>query len=145
MTIKKSNIKRAKSRRGSATVELAVVTPVLLLLIFGACDYGRSMGTSLQVTNAARIGAEYGATHRFSASTKTDWENQIRIAVASELASITNYDPQCSFLTIQTVLEDDEIHRVTVNLEYRFQTVISWPALPNTILIKQTITMRQIR
>lgn len=50
-----------RSQRGSAAIELAVVSPLLLLLIIGVLDYGRAFYTSITVANAARAGAEYGA------------------------------------------------------------------------------------
>jgi Flp pilus assembly protein TadG len=49
-----------KSEYGGALVELAVVTPVVLLLAIGVIDYGRVYFTSVAVANAARAGAEYG-------------------------------------------------------------------------------------
>jgi len=51
----------SKTERGSAAVELAVISPLLLLLIIGVLDYGRAFYTSITVANAARAGAEYGA------------------------------------------------------------------------------------
>jgi len=50
-----------RSQFGGAAVELAVVSPLLLLLIIGVLDYGRAFYTSITVANAARAGAEYGA------------------------------------------------------------------------------------
>lgn len=52
----------ARATSGGAAVELAVVFPVLLLLIIGVVDYGRVLYTAVTVANAARAGAEYGAS-----------------------------------------------------------------------------------
>jgi Flp pilus assembly protein TadG len=43
--------------RGQALVELALVTPILLLLLLGAIDLGRVWYAQITVTNAAREGA----------------------------------------------------------------------------------------
>ncbi len=51
-----------RSHSGSAVVELALILPFLLLLIVGVVDYGRAFYTSITVANAARAGAEYGAS-----------------------------------------------------------------------------------
>ncbi|WP_433042203.1 TadE/TadG family type IV pilus assembly protein [Dactylosporangium sp. CS-033363] len=50
---------RAQSRdeRGAAAVELAIVLPVLLLIIFGIIDFGRAYNQRLILTEAAREGA----------------------------------------------------------------------------------------
>lgn len=50
-----------RSERGANLVELAVVTPLLLLLIAGVVDLGRSFQTYIVLTNAAREGARTGA------------------------------------------------------------------------------------
>lgn len=48
-------------RQGSAMLELAVAFPLLLFLAIGAGDYARFYKTGIQVANAARAGAQYGA------------------------------------------------------------------------------------
>ncbi len=48
--------------RGQALVELALITPVLLLLLLIAVDFGRLFFTYIQLNNAAREGAAYGAS-----------------------------------------------------------------------------------
>ena len=46
-----------KCRRGAATVEMALIAPVILTLIFGSIEFGRMMIVLEIVTNAAREGA----------------------------------------------------------------------------------------
>lgn len=41
-------------------VEFAILLPVLLLIAFGVLDLGRTLHTSIAITNAAREGARYG-------------------------------------------------------------------------------------
>jgi Flp pilus assembly protein TadG len=48
--------------RGQSLVELALVTPILLLLLLGAVDMGRLFYAEIAVTNAAREGAMVAAT-----------------------------------------------------------------------------------
>jgi hypothetical protein len=43
--------------RGAAAVELALVLPVLLLILFGIIDFGRMLNTQITLTEAAREGA----------------------------------------------------------------------------------------
>ena len=47
--------------RGGALVELAFITPLLLLITMGAVDIGRAGYVGLEVQNAAHAGAEYGS------------------------------------------------------------------------------------
>ncbi|MEV6347421.1 TadE/TadG family type IV pilus assembly protein [Actinoplanes sp. NPDC051851] len=44
-----------------AAVETAIVMPLLLLLLFGIVDMGRLLQQYIQLTEAAREGARYGA------------------------------------------------------------------------------------
>lgn len=46
---------------GAAAVEMAIVLPVLLLLIFGIVDFGRMLNAQLELTAAAREGARWAA------------------------------------------------------------------------------------
>lgn len=47
--------------RGQALVEFALIVPVLMLLLVAAVDFGRLFFTYVEVNNAAREGAAYGA------------------------------------------------------------------------------------
>ena len=51
----------ARSERGAALIEMAALTPLLLVLVFGAGDFGRIMYYGITLTNAARAGAAYGS------------------------------------------------------------------------------------
>jgi Flp pilus assembly protein TadG len=48
-------------RRGQSTVELALALPVMLLLLLGTIDIGRAFFDYVQLRNAVREGAGYGA------------------------------------------------------------------------------------
>jgi len=56
------------SRRGIATVEFAIITPLLLLLVAGVVDYTMLMRAAIAVGDAARAGAEYGSISASNAS-----------------------------------------------------------------------------
>lgn len=51
---------KLRSERGQALVEMALVLPVLVLLIFGIIEFGRVFNAYLIITNAAREGARAG-------------------------------------------------------------------------------------
>ena len=51
--------RRVRSERGAALIEMAVISPLLLLLVFGAGDFGRIMYHAQTLTNAARAGAAF--------------------------------------------------------------------------------------
>lgn len=50
-----------REESGVALLEFALFTTLLLLLVFGAIDFGRALFTANNLTSAAREGARYGA------------------------------------------------------------------------------------
>ena len=57
-----NSAKRRQADTGGALVELALVMPVLVLIFVGTVDFGRVFYTSQSLNNAARAGAQYGAS-----------------------------------------------------------------------------------
>jgi Flp pilus assembly protein TadG len=57
-----------RSRRGIATIEFALIAPLLLLLVAGVLDYTMLMRTAIAVADAARAGAQYGSLSSANAS-----------------------------------------------------------------------------
>ncbi|MCL1593984.1 MAG: pilus assembly protein [Actinomycetia bacterium] len=55
-----------RSERGAAIVEMALVMPLLLILVFGIVEFGRAFMTDISVTHAAREGARAYAITRGS-------------------------------------------------------------------------------
>jgi Flp pilus assembly protein TadG len=49
--------RRPGARRGVATVELALVAPIFLLVVIGLIEFGRAMMVQQLLTNASREGA----------------------------------------------------------------------------------------
>jgi TadE-like protein len=47
--------------KGSAAVEMALVAPLLLLMLFGVIDFGRMLHAQITVTEAAREGSRAAA------------------------------------------------------------------------------------
>lgn len=52
----------ARTTRGQSVVEFALVIPIFMLLLLMAVDFGRLFYTYIQVSNAAREAAAFGAT-----------------------------------------------------------------------------------
>ena len=73
---------RLKSERGQATVEFALVLPILLLLIGGIINFGWVFGNQLLTQNAAREAARYAAIHYYDSSVDDDRAVAADIVVA---------------------------------------------------------------
>jgi Flp pilus assembly protein TadG len=74
-TARRSNIvgTRAKygKRRGSATLEFALVLPILLYLILGIIEFGWMIKSQLTIANATREGARFAALGNTSTAVRT--------------------------------------------------------------------------
>ena len=49
-----TGLKNIKGKKGQALVEMALILPILLLLVFGMIDFGRILQTNLAATEASR-------------------------------------------------------------------------------------------
>lgn len=56
-----SRRRSARSTSGQELVELALLLPLLLLIVFGVLDLGRLFHAYITITNSAREGARYGS------------------------------------------------------------------------------------
>jgi hypothetical protein len=50
-------VKPAGKERGASIVELALIAPIMVMLVFGVLDLGRAYRTQIRLENAAREGA----------------------------------------------------------------------------------------
>lgn len=138
-------------RVGSATVEMAIILPILLTLGFITCDFGRFAYYHIAVTNAVRAGAAYGAMHPVSDATKDAWDAAITAAVRSEMSANTSWYEEDHLAVGVPTVEDDGglgLRRVTVSATYSFQTIVPWPFLPgysDAKSLRRTVAMRMIR
>lgn len=50
-----------RSNKGQSIVELAILLPVILMLLFGTIEFGRIYGAYMIISNASRDGARVGS------------------------------------------------------------------------------------
>lgn len=75
--------------RGAALIELALTTPLFLLLMVGAIELGRVAYFAIEVENAARAGASYGSVNRGNALSSTS-SAMITQAAKNDAADLPN-------------------------------------------------------
>lgn len=101
-------VPRRAQRRGAAVVEMAVVAPLLLTLVFGIIEFSWMMSVQQTLTNAAREGCR-------TAVIKGTGEQDIRNRVSAYMspAGLANYE-----VNITRATSDDPTETVTVSLNY---------------------------
>jgi Flp pilus assembly protein TadG len=76
-----------RSQTGAALVELVVALPVLVLMLVGTADFARALYMSVEMTNAARAGAQYGA-HKLALSSNTAGMQATALAAAPNISGM---------------------------------------------------------
>ena len=111
------------NRRGQATVELVLLTPLLLLILFLIFELGRVFGSWLIMTNAAREGTRFAITQAFDASSNAAIQQRVQETaqfLAVDAVPCTGAYDSCIEVGWTTVgLE----RLVTVSARYRVYTL----------------------
>ncbi len=134
--------------RGQSAVELALLAPVLVLVLLVAADFSRVYYMSIEASNAARAGVQYGAQSTTKAS-DTAGMQQAALNDAANVSGLTatasNFcecPPSTSHVTCSlTTCSGMEMY-VQVNTSAHFQTLVPYPGVPSTVTLNETALMR---
>jgi len=135
---------RKPCRHGLATVELALVLPLLMLIILGCVDFGRFAYTYIAVTNASRTGASFGALNPFTTATQTTWTNEVRQKVVDDMSAFPDFDP-INNIQFSRSIDAGGLWRVRVQVTYPYKCIVSWPGIPSQVNLTRAVEMRGIR
>lgn len=106
-------------QRGQAAVELALVLPVLLLVVFGIVEFGRGLSAYLTIQNAAREGARLAVT----GASNADIEDLVR-----QRAQYLEGAGDPGVLTVEIAPAEASERRpgtsVTVAVTYKFRLIV---------------------
>lgn len=130
------------ARAGAAALELAIVLPLLVLLLLGACDFGRFAHTQVAVASAARAGAGQASRSQPTVATRAQWEAAIHTAVREELEGLANFRANRLTVSITSVAESGGTTRASVQVSYPFRTLISWGTVPDLFTCRETVVFR---
>lgn len=141
---------------GVAIVELALIAPFLILLTIGIIDIGVYARNGIEVGNAARAGAAYGAYNTTNANNTTGMVNAA-IADAAEIKLVSTdvsakWYCTCDATPATTVTSCSPVppcastdhldSYATVTVSKQFGTLIAFPGLPSTQTLVRTATQR---
>ena len=137
-----------KNAYGAALVELAFVIPILLLLVFGAVNFGHAYYVGLEVTNAAHAGAEYGSLNPTDTTGITKAATQIApnlsnltILSGCECSDGSSYIASC-LPAKPTTCSANVVNRVTVKTSTVYTTLVPWGIIPSKFTLSGTATVR---
>ena len=162
-----SRVKTLRSDSGQSLIELALLTPLLLSMIFGVVEMGRYTSMSVTIGNAARAGAAYGAESTTTAGDTagiataalndlTDLPSGISCPAGSGSACVTSTFV-CGCDTGGTVIPSNPTNAacaVTCNVGSHlivssqvtvtgtFNSLFKYPGIPASLTIAKTATIR---
>jgi Flp pilus assembly protein TadG len=137
---------------GQALVELALMFPMFILLLVGAAEFGRLAYAAIEVSNAARAGAAYGAQTHLTASDTTG----IQLAATQDAANVTGVIAtvsnscacssggmvSCTYALSLCPSPARIIEYVNVNSTATVDTLFNYPGLPHTYTLTGQAKMR---
>jgi hypothetical protein len=129
-------------RGGAVAVEFAIIAPTLVFLVFAGVDYGRFAYTAVAVAQGARAGASYGAFHYYDPNNSQPWYNGCTNAAKNEMA---DFNPALITVTPTPVRYAAIYYRSSVQVSYPFNTILTWPGLPNQITLTETVVMSSVQ
>jgi Flp pilus assembly protein TadG len=135
----------AAQNAGVVATEFALCVPLLLLMALACADFGRVSYYQQVVCNAARTGAETGATHKFTPYTRSAWEAGVYQAVLAEMQNMPNFNAGELNYNLTTTVDSDDMARIKISVSYPFRTAVAWPALPNEVQLHKNVEFRQFR
>ena len=139
------------AQAGQALLEVALVTPLLLLLALGIIEIGRYAYYSILVADAARAGAQYGAqnlaTAADTAGIRTAAENDGQNL--SELKVTVQHECGCTGSSIGGTCPatgcaspNHALVYVKVTVTGKFNSLFKYPGIPQSIDCDSTELMR---
>jgi Flp pilus assembly protein TadG len=133
--------RRSCARRGAATVELAILLPVLTFITVIGCDFARLFYASVTLGTCARNGALYESDPYTRAESPYKTAGEAALADASNLTG----DPSNLPTVDPTVTGADETGRpyVEVTVRYRFRTIVSFPGVPTETNLARTVRVAE--
>ncbi len=123
-----------REERGQALVEMALVLPLLLLLLFGVVEFSRVGHAYLTLSHAAREGARLGITGA------EDTEIEQRIAAAG--VSLNQDELQITLSPAAHLREYGGEFQVTLDYQVPLFLPLLDTVVPNPLPLQGRVTMR---
>lgn len=124
-------ISRRRGEGGQAILEFAILTPLVLILVFIIADFGIGLAHRVILTNAAREGARYGAVGAptYDGCPQADVVERIRCKTLAQGHNLVDdpADIEVAFLDANSNgdLEPGDAVAVRINYEYKPFTALS--------------------
>jgi Flp pilus assembly protein TadG len=128
--------------KGQSAVELALATPILVLLLLAGADFARVFYMTIAVNNAARAGAQYGSQTVITAANSSGMVAAAKTD-GSNLSNLSATASQCTCESSTTVAacsasyctNNPNATFVEVDTSAPFHTLVSYPGIPSSMTL----------
>jgi Flp pilus assembly protein TadG len=142
MMVKPMRFLRKRYQRGTSVVEMAIVLPLLLTLIFAIGEFGMMYTQWQTLTNAAREGARVGVVWRGTNCVQATVETEIQNAVSQYMAHTGVPTAAINTTTTGVCTGAGTQLRVTAQVPYSFAALPFLAGLQSSINLGTSSTMR---
>lgn len=127
------------SERGSVVMEAALITPFVLMMLWGLLEFGEILRLQQALTNAAREGARVGAIHMdtssaLSSATTTTTDYLTRTGV-----DLQNIDIDSNFADVNGT----EMIEIIISYDYASRLTVWVPGLDHFDLRSRVVMRRE--
>lgn len=144
-----SSSKDRSRQRGQALLELGLLLPLLLLLAVGIIEIGRLAYFAIEVSNAARAGAQFGTQSLATASDTTDITTAAQNDAPDIGTNLTVTPVASCGCTASSAIGGGcpatgcayPLVYLTVTTQYTLNTLFSYPGIPRTFSLTGTSVM----
>lgn len=131
--------KPRKAVLGSSTVELALILPLLLGVVFASINFGVALYNQAVITNASREAARVGVAFRVPAATNQEIQAVAQSYCADNLVTFGDkVDPVVNVTSTFSRLPGDPL-TVTINYGYKGVAFLKFGS-PATLSARTTMT-----
>jgi Flp pilus assembly protein TadG len=134
-------VARRKRCRGTASVELATLLPLLVFLSMAAVDFGRVVYQLVTIQNCARNGALYEFYKTAGFTLPSGWTS-LSTAVSADAGNLTLNTPTAT--TPSPPLSTNNYVTVTVSTDFSaiaYPSIHGLPAIPGSVTLSQSVSM----
>jgi Flp pilus assembly protein TadG len=137
-----------RSERGSSLVELSLIVPVLIMVIFGTVDFGRAFAMGIELSSAAEAGALYGVNNPTDTS-GIQTASQANASSISGLKATTSYGCECSdgsgavaSCSSTPNCNQNYVNYINVSTTANYNFLLKYPGLPSSLTMTSQSRMR---
>ena len=134
---------------GSSLIEVAMLTPFLLLLLVGGVDFGRGYFVAMEVANAAESGALYGSLN-YTDTTGMVKAAQLDAKDVPSLVGIAKYGCECAdgssavanCSSAPLCIATNVVNYVEVDTATTYTPILRYPGIPTSFALTGKARMR---